>query len=131
MKRQIPRCYCTWILYFKERFLQLHYKDVLVLAAATSNQHTDKQIWLNYGVAEHKKILAVHEIRIVFGSEKATVLFVFHAFTGCDIFQTSWEKDNMGKMDIIQQCYRNIQKRSRGYRQGDKMPSRMVCHPLV
>ena len=58
--------------------------DVLVLAVAASNRHTDKQILVNYGVGEHKRIFAAHKIRIATGSEKATTLPVFHAFTGCD-----------------------------------------------
>ena len=74
--------------------------DVLVLAVAASNRHSDKQIWVNYGVGEHKKIFAAHEIRIAIGSEKAAALPVFHAFTGCDTVssfkaigkKTAWER---------------------------------------
>ena len=58
--------------------------DVLVLAVAASNRHTDKQIWVNYGVSEQKKISAAHEIQIAIGSEKAVSFPVFHAFTGFD-----------------------------------------------
>ena len=74
--------------------------DVLDLAVAASNRHTDKQIWVNYGVGEHKKIFAAHKIQIAIGTEKAAALLVFQGFTGCDTVSsfktneknTAWER---------------------------------------
>ena len=76
--------------------------DVLVLAIAASAQHEEKQIYVQFGVGDNKKILNAHNIRSEIGNEKALALPVFHAFTGCDTVssfnsigkKTAWERWN-------------------------------------
>ena len=74
--------------------------DVLVLAVAASVCHMQKQIWICYGVGQHKRYFAAHEIRDAIGIETSTALPVFHAFTGCDTVsyfksigkKTAWDR---------------------------------------
>ena len=58
--------------------------DVVVLAIAASAQHEEKNIYVHFGVGDHKRILNAHNIRRETGNAKALALPVFHAFTGCD-----------------------------------------------
>ena len=100
--------------------------DVLVLAVAACNRHPDKQVWVNLGVGEHKKIFAAHEIQRTIGTEKAAALPVFHAFTGCDTVssfkaigkKTAWER--WQSFDDVTEAFLTIsrgsnEQRSRGY----------------
>ena len=74
--------------------------DVIVLAIAASAQYEDKNIYIQFGVGDNKKILNAHAIRSEIGMDKALALPVFHAFTGCDTVssfksigkKTAWER---------------------------------------
>ena len=74
--------------------------DVLVLAIAASAQNENKNIYVQFGVGDHKRIFNVHNIRQEIGAQKALALPVFHAFTGCDTVssfksigkKTAWER---------------------------------------
>ena len=76
--------------------------DVLVLAIAAAANHEFKHIFIDFGVGENRKILKCHSICRNLGYEKAQVLPVFHAFTGCDTVssfksigkKTAWERWN-------------------------------------
>ena len=58
--------------------------DVVVLAVAASTRYDGKDIWINFGTGERKKILSAHQISAAIGRNKYVALPVFHAFTGCD-----------------------------------------------
>ena len=58
--------------------------DVVVLAVAASTRYDGKDIWINFGTGERKKILSARQISAAIGRDKSVALHVFHAFTGCD-----------------------------------------------
>ena len=74
--------------------------DVVVLAVAASTRYDEKEIWVNFGTGESKKILSAHQIGSAIGRDKAVALPVFHAFTGCDTVssfksigkKTAWQR---------------------------------------
>ena len=74
--------------------------DVVVLAVAASTRYDGKDIWINFGTGERKKILSAHQISAAIGRDKSVALPVFHAFTGCDTVssfksigkKTAWQR---------------------------------------
>jgi hypothetical protein len=61
--------------------------DVLVIAVgcwSTLKEHGLQELWMDFGSGTNRKYLPAHEISTLMGPEKAIVLPVFHAFTGCD-----------------------------------------------
>ena len=58
--------------------------DVLVLAIAQMNNLQLSELWLEFGVGKSYRVIPAHSIAIKIGSEKASALPFFHAFTGCD-----------------------------------------------
>ena len=58
--------------------------DVVVLAVAHKQQIACDELWIAFGVGNHFRYIAAHELAAALGSEKAKALTVFHAFTGCD-----------------------------------------------
>ena len=59
--------------------------DVVVLAVSIAQTLPPEcELWLAFGTGKHFKYLAAHTIASGLGPEKARVLPVFHALTGCD-----------------------------------------------
>ena len=58
--------------------------DVVVLAISIVNIIQANQLWVLYGTGKHTRYLPTHTIAATLGPDKASVLPLFHAFTGCD-----------------------------------------------
>ena len=41
-------------------------------------------LWIEYGTADHLKLIPIHDIRLKVGSSRCDGLLFFHALTGCD-----------------------------------------------
>ena len=78
----------------------LYLEKQQLLAVAAFTRYDDKDIWVNFGTGESKKILSAHHIGSAIGRDKAVTLPVFHAFTGCDTVssfksigkKTAWQR---------------------------------------
>ena len=58
--------------------------DVLVIAISQMSNLGLAEIWLEFGVSKHYRVISVHNIVSSVGYEKASALPFFHALTGCD-----------------------------------------------
>ena len=58
--------------------------DVVVLAASIVNTIPAEELWVAYGTGKHLQNIAAHAIASSLGRERAAVLPMFHALTGCD-----------------------------------------------
>ena len=58
--------------------------DVVVLAISIVNIIQTNELWVLYGTGKHTRYLPTHTIAATLGPDKASVLPLFHAFTGCD-----------------------------------------------
>ena len=58
--------------------------DVVVLAISIANKIQANELWVLYGTGKHARYLPVHTIASTLGPDKASVLPLFHALTGCD-----------------------------------------------
>ena len=69
----IQKLYCKlWTLMF------------LVLVIAQMSHFRLAELWLEFGVGKHYRIISAHNIASVMSYEKASTLQFFHALTGCD-----------------------------------------------
>ena len=90
--------------------------DVLVLAISASAKYDDKYIYVDFGVGKNRKMLSAHNIQLQIGKEKADVLPVFHAFTGCDTVssfksigkKTAWER--WSNFDKVTEAFKVLSK---------------------
>ena len=57
--------------------------DVVVLAVAHFQYLDIEELWINFGVRKHHRMIPAHAISN-FLNEKAKALMMFHALTGCD-----------------------------------------------
>ena len=57
--------------------------DVVVLAVAHFQYLDIEELWINFGVGKHHRMIPAHAISN-FLNEKAIALMMFHALTGCD-----------------------------------------------
>ena len=58
--------------------------DVVVLAISVANTLPVDEMWITFRLGKHVYNLAVHSIATSLGQDKASVLPMFHALTGCD-----------------------------------------------
>ena len=58
--------------------------DVVVLAISVASTLPLDELWISYGSSKQVRNLPAHAIATSLGEEKAGVLPVFHALTGCD-----------------------------------------------
>jgi hypothetical protein len=58
--------------------------DVVIMAVSTVVQLENTQLWIAFGTGKHLRYIPAHQIATSLGAEKARVLPMFHAFTGCD-----------------------------------------------
>lgn len=58
--------------------------DVVVLAISVANTLPADEMWITFGLGKHVYNLAAHSIATSLGQDKASVLPMFHALTGCD-----------------------------------------------
>ncbi|KAK4301549.1 hypothetical protein Pmani_026327 [Petrolisthes manimaculis] len=58
--------------------------DVVVLAVSTVVLLENTQLWIVFGTGKHLRYIPAHQIATSLSAEKAHVLPMFHAFTGCD-----------------------------------------------
>ena len=58
--------------------------DVLVLAISQMQNLNLSELWLEFGVGKHYRVIPVHLIAVRIGPVKASALPFFHALTGCD-----------------------------------------------
>lgn len=73
--------------------------DVVVLAVSIAKSIQANELWVLYGTGKHTRYLPAHTIASIIGPDKASVLPLFHAFTGCDTVsffggrgkKTAWE----------------------------------------
>ena len=74
--------------------------DVVVLAIAIANTLPADQVWVTYGTG--KNVHPAHTVATSLG-QKASVLLMFHALTGCDtvsffggrLKKTAWDTSNL------------------------------------
>lgn len=59
--------------------------DVVVLAISVVNTLPVDELWITYGLEKHIYNFAVHSMAMSLGQDKASVLPMFHALTGCDM----------------------------------------------
>jgi len=58
--------------------------DVLVLAVAQTSHLGLAELWSEFGVGKHYRVISASNIASVLGYEKSSALPFFHALTGCD-----------------------------------------------
>ncbi|XP_031574483.1 uncharacterized protein LOC116308242 [Actinia tenebrosa] len=58
--------------------------DVVLLAVSIFNLLQVDELWVTYGSGKHLQFLPAHSIAGSLGTERASVLPLFHALTGCD-----------------------------------------------
>ena len=58
--------------------------DVVVLAVSIVSTIPVEELWVTYGSGKQLQNLAAHTIAVTLGRERAFVLPMFHALTGCD-----------------------------------------------
>ena len=58
--------------------------DVVVLAVSIVSKIPAEELWVAYCTGKHLQNIAVHTIAAALGRERAFVLPMFHALTGCD-----------------------------------------------
>lgn len=58
--------------------------NVVVLAISVANTLPADEMWITFGLGKHVYNLAAHSIATSLGQDKASVLPMFHALTGCD-----------------------------------------------
>lgn len=58
--------------------------DVVVLAVSIVSRIPAEELWVAYGTGKHLQNIAVHTIAAALGRERAFVLPMFHALSGCD-----------------------------------------------
>ena len=57
--------------------------DVLVLAISQMHKLPLLELWLEFGVGKHYRVIPIHSISARIGQEKSGALPFFHALTGC------------------------------------------------
>jgi len=69
---------------FRRIMIQSNDTDVVVLAVSIAPLLPLDELWISYGSSKHVRNLPGHAIATSLGREKACVLPMFHALTGCD-----------------------------------------------
>lgn len=81
--------------------------DVVVLAVSIVSRIPAEELWVAYGTGKHLQNIAVHTIATALGRERAFVLPMFHALTGCDSFllRRQRQEDSLGHLGCIPRAY--------------------------
>ena len=83
-KRIFLHCHHASINGLKFLMISTVDSDVVVLAVHFFNKLDLTQLWIKFGVGEHKQYIAVHEIVLSLGPEICAGITFFHAWSGCD-----------------------------------------------
>ena len=78
--------------------------DVAVLAISIANKIQANELQVLYGIGKHARYLPVHTIASTLGPDKASVLPLFHALTGCDsisFFESRGKKTAWDVWDVF------------------------------
>lgn len=68
----------------KSLVIKANDNDVLVIAASSLQRLGLQKMWIAFGQGANAQWIPVHEVVSAIGSEKASGILYFHAFTGCD-----------------------------------------------
>ena len=92
--------------------------DVVVLAVSIVSRIPAEELWVAYGTGKHLQNIAVHTIAAALGRERAFVLPMFHALSGCDtlpakkktvsyifFLRRQRQEDSLGHLGCIPRAY--------------------------
>ena len=82
--------------------------DEVVLAVSIVSRIPAEELWVAYGTGKHLQNIAVHTIAAALGRERAFVLPMFHALSGCDTvhhFRRQRQEDSLGHLGCIPRAY--------------------------
>ena len=67
--------------------------DVIVLGVRAFTLLSQlEELWITYSTGQHFRYMAIHEIAVALGENRALALPAFHAFTGCDSTSSFFKK---------------------------------------
>lgn len=58
--------------------------DVVILCIALYHKLKIEELWIDFGVGNSQRLVAIHDVAQQLGNEKSLALPMFHALTGCD-----------------------------------------------